>query len=197
MKIFLSGIACVGKTTVGEKLALLLDFEFIDLNGEIEKYFGTSLARVQHSFLTAYSYRKEAAKVLHHVLVRENLTNCVIALPPSGLMDSFWRLIKREEGIIVVLHDSPENILKRIVIYDMDSKPIDKQLSSKEKGLCLEEIKEDISYFRRTYRRADLTVTIAGLGPEEAARRVKNMLAELPSAKSRPGSERGIRGYSN
>jgi shikimate kinase len=38
--------------------------------------------------------------------------------------------------------------------------------------LCLREIKKDISYFRKSYQRANLQVDIAGLNPEQAARKV-------------------------
>jgi hypothetical protein len=37
MRIFLAGIGCVGKTTVGAKLADLLDHRFFDLDVEIER----------------------------------------------------------------------------------------------------------------------------------------------------------------
>jgi hypothetical protein len=35
MRIFLTGVACVGKTTIGAKLADLLTYQFFDLDGEI------------------------------------------------------------------------------------------------------------------------------------------------------------------
>ncbi|MFY9944088.1 MAG: hypothetical protein WAK57_18085 [Desulfobacterales bacterium] len=38
--------------------------------------------------------------------------------------------------------------------------------------MCLREIKKDISYFRKSYQRANLQVDIAGLNPEQAARKV-------------------------
>lgn len=40
----------------------------------------------------------------------------------------------------------------------------------------LQEIKKDIAYFGRTYRRADLAVDIANLAPDEAARKVKEAI---------------------
>lgn len=184
MAIFLTGVACVGKTTVGEKLAALLGVRFFDLDAEIESYFGTSIARLQDRFLTPYSYRKEASKALKHVLSRDDSRNCVIALPPSGVMDCYWRLVKNSGATVVVLVDSPENILNRIVFYDMDSKLVDKLLSEREKRQYLKEIKGDMSYYRRTYRRANVTVDIAGLGPEDAARKVCQVLDQSLAAQS-------------
>ena len=71
--------------------------------------------------------------------------------------------------VTVAVHDTPENILERITFYDIDSRPIDKHLTVEERALQLKEIKADISYFKRSYERADLHVTITGLGPEASA----------------------------
>lgn len=178
MRIFLTGVACVGKTTIGARLAALLGYQFFDLDAEIESFFGTSMERFQGRWLTPYSSRKEASKALRHVLSRKDSFNSVIALPPSGLMDNYWRVVKSAKGAIVVLQDEPENILKKITFYDIDSHPIQKNLTDREKRLYLREIKEDITYFRRTYRRAHVAVDIAGLGPEDAARKVKDIICQ-------------------
>lgn len=190
MTIFLTGVSCVGKTTVGEKVAALLGTPFFDLDAEIESYFGTTIERLQNRFLTPYSFRKETSNALKHVLSRGNSKTCVIALPPSGLMDSYWRLLKNIGATIVVLEDSPENILNRIVFYDLDSKVIDKRLSENEKCLYLKEIKGDISYFKRIYRRANITVDIAGLGPEDSARKTCHVLNQYQATRSAP--EQGV-----
>jgi len=189
MRVFITGVGCVGKTTVGEKLAALLGCPFFDLDAEIESYFGTSIERLQKRFLTSYSYRKEASKALKQVLSREDSRNCVIALPPSGLMDAYWRIVKKANATTVALEDSPENILNRTTFYDIDSRPIEKKLSEREKQLYLKEIKADISYFRPSYRRANVVVAIAGLGAEEAAQKVRHVLIESLPTESGPEPE--------
>ena len=176
MKIFVTGVACVGKTTIGARLAALLGYQFFDLDIETERFFGAPISRLQQRWLTQYSFRVEAAKALKHVLSRKGSRDCVIALPPSGLMDAYWRVVKTTKAAIVVLQDTPENILKRITFYDDDSHLIQKTLTDREKRYYLRDIKLDCTYFGRTYRRANLTVDIAGLGPEEAAQKVKGML---------------------
>ena len=165
-------------------MAALLGTPFFDLDAEIESYFGTTIERLQNRFLTPYSYRKETLNALKHVLSRDNIKTCVIALPPSGLMDSYWRLLKNLGATIVVLEDSPENILNRIVFYDLDSKVIDKRLLENEKRLYLKEIKGDISYFKRISRRANITVDIAGLGPEDSARKTCRALNQYQATQS-------------
>jgi shikimate kinase len=176
MRIFLTGVSCVGKTTVGAKLATLLSRPFFDLDHEIESFFSMPIERLQGKCLTMYAFRQEAAKALTHLLKREESGEAVIALPPSGLMDNYWRVVKRAKGTIVVLTDDAANILQRITFYDKDSNPIAKHVTEKEKPLYLKEIEKAITYFNRTYKRADIAVHLSGLGPEQAAKKVKEML---------------------
>ncbi len=173
MRIFLTGVSCVGKTTIGNKLAKLLNVNFFDLDSEIESFFKISVERLQDKFLTIHSFRTEAAKALVYLLKQPESQNSVIALPPSGLMGGYLRIIKKNSGITAVVTDTPENILKRICFYDLDSHPMEKKLSSKEKKLYLRDIKKDITYFGKSYRRTDLQVDISGLDKDQAALKIK------------------------
>lgn len=179
MRIFLIGVSCVGTTTIGKKLGGLLGIRFFDLGNEIENFFETSIERLQDRFLTIHSFRNEASKALVHLLNRPESRDCVIALPPSGLMGGYLRAIKKANGITAVVTDKPENILERIRFYDIDSRLIEKNLTSKEKKLYLREIKKDITYFRTSYQRANLQVDISGLDPDQAARKVKEAVEEI------------------
>jgi len=91
-------------------------------------------------------------------------------------MGGYLRAIKKATGIAVVLRDKPESILERITFYDVDSKPIEKNLTVEERILHLKEIKKDISYFRMSYERAHLYVDIRDLNAEQAARRVRDTI---------------------
>ena len=163
MRVSLVGVSCVGTTTIGRILADRRGWPFFDLDEEIERHFGISIERLQARFLTGYDYRKECAVVLERIATAN--PDCVIALPPSGLRDAFLRVVRRVPGVTVAVHDTPENILERITFYDIDSRRIDKHLTAEERILYLKEIKADISYFKRSYERADLQVTITGLDP--------------------------------
>ena len=167
MRVSLVGVSCVGTTTIGRILAYRRGCPFFDLDEEVERHFGLSIERLQARFLTGYSYRKECAAVLERVATAN--PDCVIALPPSGLRDAFLRVVRRVPGVTVAVHDTPENILERITFYDIDSRRIEKHLTGEERILYLKEIKADISYFKRSYERADLQVTITGLDPEASA----------------------------
>ena len=172
-RIFLTGVSCIGKTAVGEALAALLRVDFFDLDGEVETFFGTSIERLQNRFLTIHSYREKAAEALVYLLARPQSRASVIALPPSGLMGGYLRAIRKSTGITVALSDTPENILARIRFYDIDSSPIATALTAEERQHYLKEIRKDITYFRTSYQRADLTVDIAGLDVADAAQRVR------------------------
>lgn len=54
-------------------------------------------------------------------------------------------------GVTVVAHDTPENILERIIFYDIDSRPIDKHLTDEEQALYLRRSRADICYFKRPW----------------------------------------------
>jgi shikimate kinase len=167
VRVNLVGVSCVGTTTIGRLLADRRGWSFFDLDEEIERHFETSIERLQARFLSGYSYRKECAIVLERIATANS--DCVIALPPSGLRDAFLRVVRRVPGVTVAVHDTPENILERVTLYDIDSRLIEKHLTDEERTLQLKEIKADISYFGRSYKRADLHVTIAGLDPEASA----------------------------
>jgi shikimate kinase len=176
MKVFLTGVSCVGKTAIGAKLATLLGYPFFDLDHEIETFFGKPLERLQAECLSKHAFRKKACQALRHLLAQDQTENCVVALPPSGLMGEYPRLIKKAGGIAVVLEDTPENILARITFYDADSRPIIKKLTEQEQRYYLRDIRLDITYFNRTYRKADVTVDISGLGLMASVRKVGDVL---------------------
>ncbi len=178
MRVFFTGVSCVGKTTIGEALAELLGMKFFDLDHEIETFFGTTIERLQTKYVTMYSYREKAAKALVHLLKLPESQDSVIALPPSGLMGGYLRVLKKTNGTIIALHDKPENILERIRFYDIDSKPIETHLSDREKNLYCRQIKNDINYFRKSYERAHLQIDISGLNVSQSAIKVVEVLKQ-------------------
>lgn len=177
MRIFLAGVSCVGKTTIGQRLAGLLECPFHDLDLEVERLLGASIEQLQRRYLTMRSFREAASQVLKQVVGGPARPAYVVALPPSGLMGDYWKVVRKtEQATIVAIVDRPENILERIVFYGSGSEPIQKHLTPSERRLYLREIKRDIAYFGATYERAHIVVDIAGLGPDEAAREIRESL---------------------
>lgn len=176
MRILLVGVGCVGKTVIGAILARRLGWLFFDLDEEIERYFSTPIERLQARFVTGYSYRKECSVVLRRIVV-DNPT-CIVALSPSGLRDAYLRVVRKVSCLTVAIADRPENILQRVAFYDIDSKLYEKHLTDEEKQYYLKEIKKDITFFKKSYQRADLHVDIAGLDAEASAKLIEDLVKE-------------------
>ncbi len=191
LNVFLTGVACVGKTTIGDELAALLYIPFHNLDTVVEEYFGKPLARIQYEFLTSHSYRRAAVEALTDLLRRIHGQDWVIALPPSGLMYPFGREVMKSGGWVVVLRADPEDILARITFYDDDSNLIKKRLSERQKRLQLREIKKDVTYFKRSYLSAHMTVDISGLDVRESAVAVKEGLEHSVASKQVPPTGNG------
>lgn len=47
------------------------------------------------------TYREKESVVLKKILV-ENNDNYIVAMPPSGLMDSYWKIIKTDDSLITI-----------------------------------------------------------------------------------------------
>jgi shikimate kinase len=96
-------------------------------------------------------------------------------------MGALWKVVSgTRDATTVVLRDTPANILRRIAFYDVESRPIQKSLTDRERGLYLREIKQDIAYFGRSFRRADVSVDISDCSLEDAAHRVREALKPTP-----------------
>lgn len=180
MIILLTGVACVGKSTIGRRLADEVGFQFFDLDVEIESFYGMSISRLKAEILTEYSWRAKGTPVLTRILEENRHKDTVIALPPSGLMDPYLRVIKKSASLVVVLNDAPVNIVNRVVYYDIDSKPTDRKLNAKEKRLVLADIKKDITYYKRSYARAHFQLDITGMDIPRAVGALKDLLGLEP-----------------
>lgn len=176
MNILLVGVSCVGKTTIGKLLAENLCCKFFDLDREIEKFFQKSIERLKSELFTEYSFRKKGAFVLHKILTNDDNHPCIIALPPSGLKDRYYNVIRKAKCITIVIRDTPKNILSRITFYDRDSKPLRICLDESQRVRYLKTIKEDIRYFNTFYKRADREAHISGLTIEECVQKIKTLI---------------------
>ena len=178
MRIFLVGVSCVGKTAIGSDLAKLLDCSFFDFDEEVEIFFGMPIEHLQEIFENMELFRQEASKALLHLLTQKESKNSVIALPPSGLMNYYWKVVSKSTGIIVQLKDDALNILKRIEFFDRNSNMITRVLSEKEQKYYLSEIQKDIIYYNISYERATSSATIENLNVKQAAIKIQKQLQE-------------------
>ena len=180
MIIYLVGVSCVGKSTIGKLLADEIGFSFYDFDDEIEKYFGKPKEYILDDYMFSYSFREDTRIVLHDLLNKEE--NSVIAASTSGLRDIYLREYKKsrkESGnsfVSIHLSDKPENILKRITFYDKESKLMDVKLSDREKRLYFKEIKKNIIFFKKFNSRADHEFSVDGFTLDEIPEKLIDLL---------------------
>ena len=142
MIIYLVGMSCVGKTTIGKMLAEKIGFSFFDLDEEVENYYGKPIERIQDECLTMYGYREKASIVLDQLLSKN--IDSVISGTPSGLKFSYLHVYKRhkadKELYSIYIKDTSENILERLTFYDKDSNPIIEIMDEAKKKRYLRDI---------------------------------------------------------
>ncbi len=180
MIIYLVGISCVGKTTIGRMLAERLNYSFFDLDEEIQNFYKKPIERIQDECFSMNGYREKASIVLDKLFSKE--INSVISGTPSGLKFSYlqvYRKHKRDKELYsIYLTDSFENILERLTFYDKDSNPIQEILDDSKKKRYLKEMKADYNYFKDSYSRADFNINIENIPlndiPELIIKELKN-----------------------
>lgn len=112
--IYLYGPPASGKSTLGRLFAARNDFEFIDLDAEIEK---ATAKRIPEIFKTEgeKAFRKLEKETLKRVIaaaVKDK--NTVIALGGGALLAEESRQLAEKTGKIVVLECSEEELSRRI-----------------------------------------------------------------------------------
>ncbi len=178
MILYLVGISCVGKTTIGKLLAEKIGFDFYDLDIEIQNYYNKSIERIQEECITMNKYREKGSIVLDALFSKT--TDIVISGTPSGLKFSYLKIYKKhklqKELYSIHIKDSCENILNRLCFYDKDSNPIIEEINDYKKKLYLKEIKADYNFFKESYHRADLTIDIKNFSLYEISDLIINEL---------------------
>lgn len=161
MIIYLVGISCIGKTTIGKMLADKIGYSFFDLDEEVQNYYKKPIERIQDECLTMNGYREKASIVLDK-LFSKNIDS-VIAGTPSGLKFSYLPVYKQhkdKELLSICLIDSFENVLERLTFFDKDSNPITERLDESKKKRYLKDIRADYNFFKDSYKRADFQINI-------------------------------------
>ncbi len=169
MIIYIVGMSCVGKSTVGRMLAEKLGFTFFDLDQEVEKYYQKPIERIQDETFTMNEFRRKASIVLD-VLFAKNIDS-VIAGTPAGLKFAYLGVYKKykmsSDLYSIHLLDTCENVLERLTFFDKDSKPDLRPMSDRERAWQLKELRADYAYFKSSLNRADLEINIENIQLED------------------------------
>ena len=122
MKVFLYGCPASGKTTLGRRLAEALGWGFVDLDEEIEKRDGRTIAEI---FDTAGEpeFRKLESLMLLEI-VRVAVGNYVTALGGGTLLDNTNRDFCESEGVVWCLSTPRESELAKRIAADGMKRPL-------------------------------------------------------------------------
>lgn len=174
MIIYLVGMTCVGKTTIGRMLAQRIGFTFFDVDESVEKFYQKPIERIQDECLTMYGFREKASVVLDQLFSKK--IDSVVAGTPAGLKFAYLSVYKKHKKTkplySIHLYDSTENIVDRLTFLDKDSNPIVEPMDESKRRRYLYEIREDYDYFRDSYKRADFQINIKHIELEDIPEKI-------------------------
>ena len=176
MRIYIVGVACVGKSTIGKILSEKLGYSFVDFDLEIQERMGETISELKDRHFNEHGFRDEVSYILSDLL-KEYKDNVVIAMPPSGMYGQYLRILKKNTDVLTItLKDKAKNILERTIFFDEDNNLLEDVITDKNRYFYYESIKDDIEYFYTTHRKTKMKFDINGLSAEESA---EGLLCEI------------------
>ncbi|MBP6814233.1 MAG: helix-turn-helix transcriptional regulator [Burkholderiaceae bacterium] len=110
-RVALIGLRGAGKSTLGQMLAQDLDFPYVELSREIEKFAGCSIAEIQ-ALYGANAYRRYERRALEETI--QLYPEAVIATPGGLVSDAATFNLLLAHCTTVWLQADPEDHMKRV-----------------------------------------------------------------------------------
>lgn len=168
--VLLFGVSCVGKTSTGRALSEKLGWDFHDIDDEVKKSLDTTLEQFVNTG-TIESRDKVRGKIIGRLI--EEDANKVIAVTPMSYRAYFEKYIRLKNVIAILLTDTPENIIRRLVFSDEnDNEYYDDAYVKAHRKYYLSEIGKDLEWYGRVYSVIPHRVMINNNLPEEVAERI-------------------------
>jgi shikimate kinase len=146
------------------------------MDEEVERVFGKDLDALKSEFLTDHSYR--AAKVEGLLAFAKEVGRSVIAVSSDCVrVRRAWKHM-HENGVVVHLYADPVEVHERCPIYIGGRELTAAEKKKRHKSL----LRQGISLYkwqRPFYERADHTLDISGLGIEDAAQRLRELVFQV------------------
>lgn len=135
MRIYLIGYMGCGKSTLGKKLAALLDLSFIDLDTFLEEKYFRTIPQIFAEEGEA-GFRQKEQKVLHEVAAFDN----IVVATGGGAPCFFDNMeVMNNSGFCFFLDVDTPSLVKRLV-HAKTERPIIKGKSSEELHQFIEEM---------------------------------------------------------
>ncbi|MBI4291050.1 MAG: helix-turn-helix transcriptional regulator [Betaproteobacteria bacterium] len=164
-RIALIGLRGAGKSTLGARLARMLDYSFLELDHEVEREAGTSLNEIFLLYGQA-GYRRYERRCLENIV--EQNANVVIATGGSIVSEASTYDILLSTCLTVWLRAQPEEHMARVVAQG-DTRPMAGNQES------MDDLRRILTGRAALYGQADVVVDTAG-------KTVEQSLAELSKA---------------
>ncbi|MCR9213243.1 MAG: helix-turn-helix transcriptional regulator [Proteobacteria bacterium] len=172
-RISLIGLRGAGKSTLGPLLANRLGIDFIELNEQIEREFGASLAEI-FSLAGQPSFRRYERRCLANII--ENQDHVVIATGGSIVADEETFSLLSRHTHMVWLQASPEEHMAR-VIEQGDMRPM---AGSRE---AMEDLKQILEARKGLYSQADIHYSTSGQSIEQSLQNIVMLLSDVLAGK--------------
>jgi len=157
-RIALVGLRGAGKSTLGQMLADDLEFPFVELSREIEKFAGCTIAEI-HDLYGTNAYRRYERRALEEAI--QIYPEAVIATPGGIVSDAatFNQLLAH--CTTVWLKASPEDHMRRVAAQG-DMRPM------AASGEAMDDLRRILAGRLSFYAKADLSFDTSGMTLEQA-----------------------------
>ncbi len=164
MKIFLTGLMGVGKTTIGKKVAASLQLPFIDLDRYIEQQKNMSVPDLFAYFGENY-FRQTEQECLQQIIQQDSFV-----LACGGGTPCFYENMNlmNANGVTVFLEASPAFIASRVK-QSKTVRPLFKNATDESRLKIVQALSSEREQF---YSKAKYTLNVEKLSTEEVAQQV-------------------------
>lgn len=166
-RIFLTGLSGAGKSTVGRRVAALLNWDFIDTDDVLTEQAGCPVGQA----LTMYGeerFRQLESEALRAAASRERV---VIATGGGAVIAEANRRFMHEQGLVVYLRTGVETAWQRVQTHlQMEGEQVQRPLLAGDDGQ--QRLRELLTTRAAWYEQADVEISTDATMPESVAQQV-------------------------
>lgn len=170
-RIALVGLRGAGKTTLGAKLAEERQVPFLELDREVERLSGTSLAAILELYGQT-AYRRYELQALQELLAAH--PQFVVATGGSLVSEAATYELLLRSCFTVWVRTTPEEHMQRVLAQG-DLRPMAQSGAGSQQAM--DDLRRILAERSSLYARADLTIDTTGRSVEAS---VRDVLASLP-----------------
>jgi XRE family aerobic/anaerobic benzoate catabolism transcriptional regulator len=163
-RIALVGLRGAGKSTLGQMLADDLDVPFVELNSEIERVAGCSVAEV-HNLYGPTAYRRYERRALENVI--QSYADAVVATPGGIVSDAATFNLLLAQCFTVWLQAAPEEHMSRVEAQG-DMRPM-----AGNRREAMDDLRRILAARQAFYGKADLSFDTSGKTLADSFARLK------------------------